>query len=307
MSGIHLMRHSRAFTLVELLVVIAIIVLLIAMLLPGVQAAREAARKTTCLNHFRQVSLGVLNYTSANNDRLPPLFSGAGWPFAVGWRLSVLPFLEEGVVSDLVDFDVDASDPTNQAFASTVMPVFQCPSTPGYPRLLVTADGDYSVGARDQVAVSGVGVQRGSDVEWLPGGWSRASTREIAAASIGRFKEANFAHMRQAKLVAIEDGLSKTLMMVEQAGIPQVYEGRSPVELNGVGTISLGWPWFSWDLLNIHLDPPRDPINHRNYRGIYSFHHGAAVAANFDGSVFTLSADIDQQAIINRLVKNDGK
>ena len=64
------MRTSRAFTLVELLVVIATIAMLVALLLPAVQAAREAARRTTCVNRFRQVALGVQNYASANNDRL---------------------------------------------------------------------------------------------------------------------------------------------------------------------------------------------------------------------------------------------
>src|SRR3954452_23921789 len=73
-------RHSRAFTLVELLVVIAIIGILVALLLPAIQAAREAARRSQCINKMKQLSLAVLNYESARKV-LPygntPNFTGA--------------------------------------------------------------------------------------------------------------------------------------------------------------------------------------------------------------------------------------
>ena len=64
-------RRHGAFTLVELLVVIAIIAILIALLLPAVQAAREAARRATCANHLKQITLGGLLY-ERSYERLPP-------------------------------------------------------------------------------------------------------------------------------------------------------------------------------------------------------------------------------------------
>lgn len=312
------MRGSRGFTLVELLVVIAIIAILVALLLPAVQSAREAARRTTCLNHFRQVALGVVNYTAAH-ERLPPLAKHPnskylfGW---IGWRLNVLPYLEEGVVRGLVDFEQDPDSPTNKAFYSAVIPVFQCPSTPGYPRLLVDPEppvspfARQSVGARDQEAVSSVRVHRDDDhFEYLHGGWFAGSTRHL----VDRFDDKNGWSMgaewfRSVKLVAIEDGLSKTLMLVERAGLPQEYQRGRAAETLPKHPATHGWPQFALGHYRIDHEQPHGPVNHNNYDySVYSFHPGVAVAARFDGSVSTLAADIDKQVLTHKLARSDGK
>lgn len=120
-----------AFTLVELLVVIAIIGVLIALLLPAVQAAREAARRSQCSNNLKQLALGIHNYESALKH-LPPsavvdpndLSSNNNGSWGVHGR--ILPYLEEANLRDLVDLEV-AWD--NQLAISDVrIPVFQCPS-----------------------------------------------------------------------------------------------------------------------------------------------------------------------------------
>jgi len=92
---------SRGFTLVELLVVIAIIGILVALLLPAIQAAREAARRSQCQNNLKNIGIACLNYESTKGE-LPPgavnhLKTGKN---DVSWQVLILPYVEEGGVSD---------------------------------------------------------------------------------------------------------------------------------------------------------------------------------------------------------------
>lgn len=101
-------QHKKAFTLVELLVVIAIIGILVSLLLPAVQSAREAARRSSCINKLKQLSLGALNYSDTYGYfPISNGFSDAGAANSLGerhscagWILSTLPFLEEQVLYD---------------------------------------------------------------------------------------------------------------------------------------------------------------------------------------------------------------
>ena len=85
------LRGERGFTLIELLVVMAIIAILVAMLMPAVQRAREAARRTECLNHLKQLALAAHNYESAYGH-LPP---GNTTQSGIGTFAYLLPYLEQ--------------------------------------------------------------------------------------------------------------------------------------------------------------------------------------------------------------------
>ncbi len=121
-------RHSSGFTLVELLVVIAIISVLIALLLPAVQAAREATRRSACANNLRQLALATHNYET-HNKALPPgsRLTDKQHKDGVGWRVLVLPYLEESPLYQEID-PQENGDMTNKDFATPA--IFICPSTP---------------------------------------------------------------------------------------------------------------------------------------------------------------------------------
>ncbi len=133
----HTHRPCRGFTLVELLVVIAIIGILVALLLPAIQAAREAARRTSCTNNLKNIALACLNYESSKGELPPGSTNAAGnQQSGLGWPVQILPYVEESTVSEqaLERFkkigDAYQGDTTMDALNSMLLPMYLCPSDP---------------------------------------------------------------------------------------------------------------------------------------------------------------------------------
>jgi prepilin-type N-terminal cleavage/methylation domain-containing protein len=136
MSG--LSKSRLGFTLVELLVVIAIIGVLVALLLPAVQAAREAARRSQCTNNVKQIALGCQNFHDTHGT-VPHIVSynpvgggattggfGAGW----GWLPFMLPYVEQKALFDSIKFDSNVCCKSMEHIHLAKIPAFTCPSDP---------------------------------------------------------------------------------------------------------------------------------------------------------------------------------
>ncbi len=134
--------RSRAFTLVELLVVIAIVGMLIGLLLPAVQAAREAARRTACSNNLHQIGLAIQGFHAANqhfpvgtalkgypDGTSPPVNLLNTGPYRPGAFAMILPFLEQGNLYRSLRLDLAIDEGVNVALGKTVLSVYLCPSS----------------------------------------------------------------------------------------------------------------------------------------------------------------------------------
>jgi prepilin-type N-terminal cleavage/methylation domain-containing protein len=222
---------SRGFTLVELLVVIAIIGVLVALLLPAVQSAREAGRRTQCNNNLKQLALAVLNYESAHRS-FPPssLWNvadgatpdiAASNKYSENWGILVLPFLEEQSLFDRFDHTRYITHPLNEPARSTPLSVMRCPTDTdndqpfnGSATTELTllndrwARGNYaanaSLGAMNSPSACDV-VQGLPDCAAFPAsaGWKLDPLRGIMGANIA------------VKMAQIRDGTSHTILLAE--------------------------------------------------------------------------------------------
>jgi prepilin-type N-terminal cleavage/methylation domain-containing protein len=134
-------RCRRAFTLVELLVVIAIIGVLVALLLPAVQAAREASRRSKCQNNLNHIGLALLNYENTFLVYPPSSTSGFGkgvWNYPGAgpsdanihlhsFASLILPYLERGNTASSINYNVSSLDATNRTVASQLLPFISAP------------------------------------------------------------------------------------------------------------------------------------------------------------------------------------
>jgi prepilin-type N-terminal cleavage/methylation domain-containing protein len=255
-------RRPTAFTLVELLVVITIIGILIALLLPAVQAAREAARRTQCTNHMKQLALGCHAHENATG-RFPTNGWGCGWTGDAdrgtdwrqpgGWIYNVLPFIEQEGLHDMgTGLTGTAKNeahgqrtavPLGTLFCPTRRPATPYPRPPAYyhggspntTQMTPVGRNDYAINGGDYYTVAS---SNGSSFSFS--GPSGIGDVESSSGQMTAAAQASFAKIAQVstgiafcgsliKMADVSDGASNTYLLGEKYLNPDCYASGEDV------------------------------------------------------------------------------
>ena len=219
-------QAKRAFTLVELLVVIAIIGILVALLLPAIQAAREAARRSQCVNNLKQIGIAAHNYHDTRRE-LPPM---RVWDGDRTWLALILPYMEEALVLDMWDPQLGCFYDQPLEMRTAIISSYYCPSQQHDSRILIS-----SVAPQD-----GHGHNR-NDIKAGGGGWqgSISDYRAVAGSTCvmeGHDIDGNF------RRLYYDDASSNPLTCINDGAIPQP---RSKPIRGGSGNRGI----LSWEAL----------------------------------------------------------
>ena len=316
--------RSRGFTLVELLVVIAIIGILVSLLLPAVQAAREAARRMQCGNNLKQLSLALHNYH--DTYRTLPMSRITSGLSRHGFAAFTLPFIEQGPLYDIYNFNVRWSDPLNYPATSQEIPTWNCPSAPG-SRLRATAadEGNHVLQPNLPPFPNRFGLADYSSTNEirrsfylsnnlpLPPGILRAVPGAMERNVANGFRD-------------ITDGLSNTMLLAERAGRPTRYQANK-ISMGVV--VPDGWGWADFDNISGSLNgssmdgtltnrtsgsaPYNSTIhgpcamNCTNQSEYYAWHPGGIQISLCDGSVRFLAETIAPQTLAAVVTRATGE
>jgi prepilin-type N-terminal cleavage/methylation domain-containing protein len=245
------LRRPGGFTLVELLVVIAIIGILIALLLPAIQAAREAARRSQCTNNLKQIGIAIHNYHDTYN-RMPNSRRKCDW---ITWAAELWPFLEEENASHLWDSKVDYYNQKHEVRVYQVA-TYLCPTRRAPPQ--ISMDGDVNSGSGGSAHIPGAcgdyacNVGNGvppsdSPVVLAPPGVTRkiqlangafvfgtlAGSQDESTNGCQNIDPGKMTPTTYTTFTKIEDGLSHVLFVGEKH-VPEGFFGRGAANDNSV-------------------------------------------------------------------------
>jgi prepilin-type processing-associated H-X9-DG protein/prepilin-type N-terminal cleavage/methylation domain-containing protein len=287
-------RRPDAFTLVELLVVITIIGVLISMLIPAVQGAREAGRRSQCANNLRQLGIGVKGHVAARLY-FPPATSYH--PPRHNVISFILPHLEQGNVYDKIDLDENWNSERNLPHTQVTLPLLLCPSAPGRREFV----SDYAAATRiarndgfGPLVAAGLVTSRGGDGNRKWEGVLQHRLR-VVDGQLTAYRITP-AHVR--------DGLSNTMLLFEDAGREDLYQQGRLVEPGGAPD----GEWASHKAYFVIEENCRRTqlMNCTNRDEVYGFHPGGANFLFADGSVHRLFESIDPETFISLFTREAG-
>ncbi|MFN0196717.1 MAG: DUF1559 domain-containing protein [Planctomycetaceae bacterium] len=322
--------RRKAFTLIELLVVIAIIAVLIALLLPAVQQAREAARRSACINNMKQIGLALHNYHDALL-RFPPgcLGGGVGDPHTTGtnWRTFILPYIDQANIYNQLNFVGNFSTRGaagssigltngNQVLTGVIVPVYRCPSNINDPLTPSAGSAMQNSGAGQMIDYVGVA---GATPD--PAGRAGVCVTSTSYAYNGTACANGVMTINECVSIAkIIDGTSNTLMVAEQSGMVGVIDIRANYnggwsgnyEKKPVSQMSGASYPYQTGVTSIAYSPNAKTAGtgatgaYQSNTIINSFHVGGIHGLLADGSVRFLSENMDF-TVLTKIASRDDR
>jgi prepilin-type N-terminal cleavage/methylation domain-containing protein len=317
-----------AFTLVELLVVIAIIGVLVALLLPAVQAAREAARRSSCTNNLKQIGLATHNYHDTYKSFPPggwdcpnwPASPCTGWnqnpgPWTTTWSISILPFIEQQPLYEKYDQRYPNVHTVNQPVVRTFIEPYLCPSDVNTNRLERPESGpgsgiDFAPGS--YAAVSGVATVRGGP-HFDEDATQNQQWRGVMHAVIENYTR----RLSCERMSDIIDGTSQTIMVGEyhtktvnrrRRFWAYAYSGYNQSGIHLGSPTSFGIPDYDLcDNLPTATPPGAGAHNNDCKRAFASFHPGGVNFCLADASVRFVAKTIDIPMLANAATIQGGQ